>query len=161
MRARRGTQSGEASGHSKRGILENDILLGNFAAQHLPTLTNQELQLYDDLLGENDWDIYYWVRTGSAGQVRRPWAANRRWWLPLTASDPSPSSRLSVFSLARARTRARTRWLALPQVTDAKPTPAKYQGRVLDLVRDIARNREHRVQRQPEEPVFQSPPAST
>jgi succinate dehydrogenase flavin-adding protein (antitoxin of CptAB toxin-antitoxin module) len=46
---------------SKRGILENDILLGTFAARHLPSLRPDELRLYDDLLCENDWDIYYWV----------------------------------------------------------------------------------------------------
>ena len=45
----------------KRGMLENDLLLSTFAEKHLPSMTAEELHLYDKLLDENDWDIYYWV----------------------------------------------------------------------------------------------------
>ena len=45
----------------KRGILEMDLLLSTFAAKQLPLFTKAELQAYDTLLDENDWDIYYWI----------------------------------------------------------------------------------------------------
>ncbi|KAJ3373654.1 hypothetical protein GGF31_000498 [Allomyces arbusculus] len=46
----------------KRGILECDLLLSTFAAQHLSTLSAEKLDAYDDLISkENDWDIYYWA----------------------------------------------------------------------------------------------------
>jgi succinate dehydrogenase flavin-adding protein (antitoxin of CptAB toxin-antitoxin module) len=45
----------------KRGILESDLLLSTFAADHLPTMTEEQLLQYDRFLDENDWDIYYWA----------------------------------------------------------------------------------------------------
>ncbi|KCV67524.1 hypothetical protein H696_06043 [Fonticula alba] len=45
----------------KRGILENDLILGTFAKRHLDELDDTELEQYDRLLDENDWDIYYWA----------------------------------------------------------------------------------------------------
>lgn len=45
----------------KRGILETCVLLGKFAQEYLPTLTEQELKDYDEFMNENDWDIYYWI----------------------------------------------------------------------------------------------------
>ncbi|VUC27673.1 unnamed protein product [Clonostachys rosea] len=45
----------------KRGTLESDLLLSTFAATHLPTMSSQQLQEYDLLMDENDWDIYYWA----------------------------------------------------------------------------------------------------
>ncbi|XWW96386.1 hypothetical protein V2A60_004360 [Cordyceps javanica] len=45
----------------KRGILESDLVLSTFAAQHLPTMTTAQLTEYDLFLDENDWDIYYWA----------------------------------------------------------------------------------------------------
>lgn len=45
----------------KRGMLENDLLLSTFADKYLKTMNEEELHLYDRLLDENDWDIYYWV----------------------------------------------------------------------------------------------------
>lgn len=45
----------------KRGILETDLLLSRFAAEYLKSMTPEELQEYDDLLNELDWDIYYWA----------------------------------------------------------------------------------------------------
>ncbi|KNE62379.1 hypothetical protein AMAG_07602 [Allomyces macrogynus ATCC 38327] len=46
----------------KRGILECDLLLSTFAAQHLSTLSADKLDAYDALISkENDWDIYYWA----------------------------------------------------------------------------------------------------
>jgi succinate dehydrogenase assembly factor 2 len=45
----------------KRGILETDLLLSKFAKLHLPELTREELEEYDELLDQPDWDIYYWA----------------------------------------------------------------------------------------------------
>ncbi|ODV58205.1 succinate dehydrogenase assembly factor SDH5 [Ascoidea rubescens DSM 1968] len=45
----------------KRGILETDLLLSQFAKKYLHKLTYDELVEYDKLLDLNDWDIYYWV----------------------------------------------------------------------------------------------------
>ncbi|KAF9557641.1 DUF339-domain-containing protein [Agrocybe pediades] len=45
----------------KRGTLESDLLLSTFARDHLSTMTVEEMQEYDKLLDEPDWDIYYWA----------------------------------------------------------------------------------------------------
>ncbi|KAJ3199563.1 succinate dehydrogenase assembly factor 2, partial [Dinochytrium kinnereticum] len=45
----------------KRGILETDLLLSTFANKRLKDLDLEALKQYDDLLEENDWDIYYWT----------------------------------------------------------------------------------------------------
>lgn len=43
------------------GILENDLILGSFAKKHLHTLQIDQLSLFERLLTENDWDVYYWI----------------------------------------------------------------------------------------------------
>ncbi|PTN22007.1 succinate dehydrogenase assembly factor SDH5 [Saccharomyces cerevisiae] len=45
----------------KRGILETDLLLSGFAAKYLKKMNEEELEEYDSLLNELDWDIYYWA----------------------------------------------------------------------------------------------------
>lgn len=45
----------------KRGILETDLLLSRFAKKYLATMTRAELDEYDELLDQPDWDIYYWA----------------------------------------------------------------------------------------------------
>ncbi|CAO3588231.1 unnamed protein product [Absidia cylindrospora] len=45
----------------KRGILETDLLLSTFAKLHLTTFTMAQLEEYDSLLDEPDWDIFYWA----------------------------------------------------------------------------------------------------
>lgn len=45
----------------KRGILESDLLLSRFAKKHLNTFTMEQLDEFDLLLDEADWDIYYWA----------------------------------------------------------------------------------------------------
>lgn len=45
----------------KRGILETDLLLSRFSKKYLSTFTEDELNQYDTLLDELDWDIYYWA----------------------------------------------------------------------------------------------------
>jgi antitoxin CptB len=44
-----------------RGIKEMDLILGPFADSELPRLDAETLDLYDRMLEENDWDLYYWV----------------------------------------------------------------------------------------------------
>lgn len=45
----------------KRGMLENDLLLSNFAATYLSKMDANDLDLYDKLINtpSNDWDLYY------------------------------------------------------------------------------------------------------
>ncbi|PIC47563.1 hypothetical protein B9Z55_006877 [Caenorhabditis nigoni] len=47
----------------KRGILENDILLGNFAEENLKKMSEPELKAYDKLInGEHmEWDLFYYL----------------------------------------------------------------------------------------------------
>ncbi len=48
-----------------RGCKETDILLGEFAEYRLNRLTDNELDIYEQLLEVNDVDIYNWL-TGSS-----------------------------------------------------------------------------------------------
>ena len=52
----------------KRGILEADLLLSTFFNKYKDQLTSDQLRVYDRLLDENDWDLYYW----SAGERAVP-----------------------------------------------------------------------------------------
>ncbi|CAD6196000.1 unnamed protein product [Caenorhabditis auriculariae] len=47
----------------KRGILENDIILGEFAEKYLKTMSPQELESYHKLInGEHmEWDLFYFL----------------------------------------------------------------------------------------------------
>ncbi|CAL2033777.1 unnamed protein product [Caenorhabditis brenneri] len=47
----------------KRGILENDILLGTFAEENLQKMSESELKAYDKLInGEHmEWDLFYYL----------------------------------------------------------------------------------------------------
>ncbi|KAJ2892700.1 Succinate dehydrogenase assembly factor 2 mitochondrial [Zalerion maritima] len=45
----------------KRGMREGELLLSTFAASNLQGMGVSEMQEYDKLLDENDWDIYYWA----------------------------------------------------------------------------------------------------
>lgn len=45
----------------KRGILESDLLLSRFAKKYLKSFNSAQLDEYDKLLDEADWDIYYWA----------------------------------------------------------------------------------------------------
>ncbi len=44
-----------------RGTMENDILLGGFAAKHASDLTDTQLVSLEVLLDESDNDIYNWI----------------------------------------------------------------------------------------------------
>lgn len=47
----------------KRGILENDILLGDFAEQMLEKMNFDELMRYDEIINGKhaEWDLYYFI----------------------------------------------------------------------------------------------------
>lgn len=45
----------------RRGIKEMDLILQAFADAHLDAFSDEDLVLYDQLLSENDHDIYGWV----------------------------------------------------------------------------------------------------
>jgi antitoxin CptB len=52
----------------RRGIKEMDLILGPYADANLTQMDQAALDLYDDLLEENDQDLYQWV----SGQVTPP-----------------------------------------------------------------------------------------
>ena len=43
------------------GMKENDLLLGNFAAEVIETLSEEDLNSFEALLCESDNDIYNWI----------------------------------------------------------------------------------------------------
>ncbi len=45
----------------RRGIKEMDLILQAYATDRLPVMSSADLALYDDLLNENDHDLYQWV----------------------------------------------------------------------------------------------------
>ena len=51
---------------NRRGMKENDILLGNFARKNIGNLSLDELNVYESLLNENDQDIYLWISGGKS-----------------------------------------------------------------------------------------------
>jgi antitoxin CptB len=50
----------------RRGTREMDLLLGGFVDRRLAALTDAEIQQIEELLGENDHDIYAWM-SGAEG----------------------------------------------------------------------------------------------
>jgi antitoxin CptB len=45
----------------RRGIKEMDLILPSYAATRLEKMDDAALALYDDMLSENDHDLYQWV----------------------------------------------------------------------------------------------------
>jgi antitoxin CptB len=45
----------------RRGMLELDLLLQQYLDHDFDTLTSDEQQLFDDLLGEADQDLFSWL----------------------------------------------------------------------------------------------------
>lgn len=43
------------------GSNENDILFGGFAAKYLATLTGEQVDRFEALIGETDTDLFNWV----------------------------------------------------------------------------------------------------
>jgi len=47
--------------HSRRGMLELDLLLVPFAQEKFETLSSQDQQLYVELLAQEDQDLWVWL----------------------------------------------------------------------------------------------------
>ena len=54
----------------RRGTKEMDLILGGFCDAELARLSEDEIALYEELLSENDHDLYQWV-SGQAAAPRR------------------------------------------------------------------------------------------
>ena len=52
----------------RRGIKEMDLILSAFSQAHLAEMDQDDLALYDQLLSENDQDLYQWI----SGQSEEP-----------------------------------------------------------------------------------------
>ncbi len=52
----------------RRGIKEMDLILSAYAEARLPQMDDAGLTLYDQMLNENDHDLYLWV----SGQTEAP-----------------------------------------------------------------------------------------
>jgi antitoxin CptB len=46
---------------NNRGMKENDIILGTFAAKYLPTMSQEDLDQFDTLVQQIDPDIWGWL----------------------------------------------------------------------------------------------------
>lgn len=44
-----------------RGMREMDLILGSFADDEIATLTEAELDALDELMNENDQDLFKWI----------------------------------------------------------------------------------------------------
>lgn len=44
-----------------RGFKEADMILGGFAKAHIDELSEDEILMFEDLLGAKDHDIYNWI----------------------------------------------------------------------------------------------------
>ena len=45
----------------RRGFREMDLLMGSFADERIAEMTDAELDEFEALLREADWDVYAWV----------------------------------------------------------------------------------------------------
>ena len=53
----------------RRGIKEMDLILSAYAEARLPQMDDAGLTLYDQVLNENDHDLYLWV-SGQLAEAR-------------------------------------------------------------------------------------------
>lgn len=54
-----------------RGSREMDLLLGRFAERHLPTFSQRQLDLFEELLEIGDPDLYAWLAGRTAPPAAR------------------------------------------------------------------------------------------
>jgi antitoxin CptB len=54
----------------RRGIKEMDLILTDYATRHMPHLSDDDLELYDQFLAEYDHDIYGWITKQDAFPTR-------------------------------------------------------------------------------------------
>ncbi len=55
---------------SRRGMLELDLLLVDFARTRYPHLDKAQQQAYRELLGEDDWVLLDWLRARATPEPR-------------------------------------------------------------------------------------------
>lgn len=48
----------------RRGFREADLILGPFADEHAPAMSEAELEGFERFLGEADHDLYAWIVAG-------------------------------------------------------------------------------------------------
>ena len=51
--------------HSRRGMLELDLILLPFVTEHLAALNEEQQELYRELLREEDQDLFAWLVHGA------------------------------------------------------------------------------------------------
>lgn len=56
-----------------RGMREMDLILGSFADDEIATLSEAELDALDELMNENDQDLFKWI----VGEIPVPTEQNR------------------------------------------------------------------------------------
>jgi antitoxin CptB len=74
--------------HSRRGMLELDLLLTPFVEHHLRTQAPEDQELYRELLAEEDQDLFAWLvqrETAPSDGLRRIVSLIRS-----SVVDPSP-----------------------------------------------------------------------
>lgn len=54
-------QKAKLTWHCRRGMLELDLIFQRFMANHVDTLTDQQLDWFERLLAAQDPDIYAWL----------------------------------------------------------------------------------------------------
>ncbi len=45
----------------RRGFREMDLIMGQFADQHIGAMSENELQEFERLLATPDWEVYAWI----------------------------------------------------------------------------------------------------
>ncbi len=56
----------------RRGMKEMDLILGPFADSQLAALPEDLMAQYEQVMGENDQDLYRWIMARSRGQAEGP-----------------------------------------------------------------------------------------
>ena len=56
----------------RRGMKEMDLILGPFSDSQLARLPEDLMTEYEQVMGENDQDLYRWILARSRGQVEGP-----------------------------------------------------------------------------------------
>ena len=72
-----------------RGCKETDLVLGPFSERALPTLTNQDIDLYELFLDEDDADIWRWITGKDVPEKYRALVARLQ---PLTDAATGPNA---------------------------------------------------------------------
>lgn len=123
----------------KRGTLESDLLLSTFASTRLATMTTRQLDQYDLLLDENDWDIYYWATQKESSSSTNPSSPN-----PAVAESPASATDPANKDDIIKREPPKGEWAqTVGNFRPAyRPVPKRWQeSEILELLRDHVRSR--------------------